>query len=101
MTRSEARLERIAREVSFRVWFRRQRMFETMTANELEAYAVSGIWVDRPEPAFGMSRFDSMDRANLIKLWEKSMGCFAGRDGTELEFYAMHGFWPEQNAFEQ
>ena len=68
-----------------------------MTAGELEAYAISGIWIDRPEPAFGTSRFDSMDRSTLLKMWKEEIAIFAGRDRNELEFYAVHGFWPEQD----
>src|SRR5215472_2287547 len=52
----ENRLKHIAGELAFRTWFRRRRILETMTADELETYAVTGQWLDRPEPAFGMSR---------------------------------------------
>ena len=62
-----------------------------MTADELEAYAISGIWIDRPEPAFGTSRFDSMDRSTLLKMWKEEIAIFAGRDRNELEFYAVDG----------
>jgi hypothetical protein len=66
-----------------------------MSVEELEAFAITGIRDDRPEPAFGTSRFDSMDRASLEKLWKEHVAAFAGRDGSELEFYAVHGYWPE------
>jgi len=49
----ENRLKHIAGELAFRTWFRRRRIFETMTADELEAYAVTSQWLDRPEPAVG------------------------------------------------
>jgi hypothetical protein len=97
MKKSEARLDQIENEIHFRCWLRRQRILETMTAGELEAYAISGIWIDRPEPAFGTSRFDSMDRSTLLKMWKEEIAIFAGRDRNELEFYAVHGFWPEQD----
>lgn len=97
MRKRETRLEQIEREIHFRRWLRLQRIFETMTVDELEAYAITGIWVDRPEPAFGTSRFDAMDRSTLMELWTENMATFAGRDGKELEFYAVHGYWPEQD----
>jgi hypothetical protein len=84
--------------IHFRCWLSNQRILETMTADELEAYAISGVWIDRPEPAFGASRFDSMDRSRLMKLWKADMATFAGRDGDELEFYAVRGYWPEQDS---
>src|SRR5215472_7822878 len=49
----ENRLKHIAGELAFRTWFRRRRILETMTADELETYAVTGQWLDRPEPAVG------------------------------------------------
>src|SRR5215467_11852359 len=51
----------------------------------------------RPERALWTSRFDSMDRASLIKLWKEDLETFAGRSSDELEFYAVHGHWPEQS----
>jgi len=68
MPNSEARLNRIENEFQFRCWLRRRRMFETMNADELEAYAITGQWIDRPEPPFGTSRLDRMDRTSIIKL---------------------------------
>jgi len=97
MTIAKKRLRCIEDEIRFRSWVRIQRIFETMTADELEAFAVSGTWIDRPEPSFGTSRFDSMDRASLVRLWKEDQANFAGRDSNELEFYAIHGYWPEQN----
>jgi len=100
MAMRKARLDRVGNQVHFRHWLRMARIFATMTADELEDYAVTGILIARPEPAFGMSPLDSMDRASLIKLWKENLEMFAGRRGSELEFYAVHGDWPE-NCFEQ
>jgi hypothetical protein len=94
MRKGEPRLEQVENELHFRCWLRSQRIFETMTAAELEAYAITGIWVDL-KPPFGTSRVDSMDRSRLMKLWKEDMARFAGRDGNELKFYAVHGHWPE------
>jgi hypothetical protein len=96
MTRSEARLDRIENEIQFRRWLQTLRIFETMTVEELEAFAITGIRDDRPEPAFGSSRLDSMDRASLEKLYGKYVAALGGRNSAELEFFAIHGYWPEQ-----
>jgi hypothetical protein len=94
MKAAKHRLKRIEVQARFKHWVRVQRIFETMTADELEAFAVSGTWIDRPEPPFGTSRFDSMDHASLIRIWREREGKFEGRDSNELEFYAIHGSWP-------
>jgi len=95
MTTIENRLTRIEAEVSFRHWVRIQRSMEAMSVDELELLAATGQRPDRPEPALGTSRFDSMDRASLIKLWKEDLESFAGRSSDELGFYAVHGHWPE------
>ena len=94
----DSRLERIESELRFRVWVRDSRAFEAMSADELEAFAGTGNWPDRPEPAPGTCRLDTMDRASLIKLWKEDLQLFAGRSGDELEFFAIHGEWPGQNS---
>ena len=71
-------------------------MLESMSEEELEALAATGEWPDRPEPAPGMSRLDTMDRLDLIKLWKENLRRFVGRNSEEMEFYALHGHWPEQ-----
>lgn len=71
-------------------------MFEAMTADELDALAVTGRWPDRPEPAPGTSRFDTMSEADVRNLWNKHRRRFAGRSAAELEMFAVHGHWPEQ-----
>ena len=43
MRKREARLDQIENETHFRCWLRIERMFETMTADEFEAYATTGI----------------------------------------------------------
>jgi hypothetical protein len=96
MSQAEKRLEGIENEIQFLHWLRTRRIFESMTADDLEAYAITGIWHDRPEPSNGMSRLDSIDRTSLIKMWRKDIASFAGRSSDELEFYAIHGRWPER-----
>lgn len=93
-TACETRLACLENELQLRRWLRLQRVFETMTANELEAFAITGVWVDRPEPEFGLSKLDSMDRARLIRLWKTSLTIYAGHSRSELDFYAIHGYWP-------
>jgi len=97
MTKIKGRLDRIESEVQFRAWVSSQRMFETMSVEELETLAATGQWADRPDPAPGTSRLDTLDRPSLIKLWRKDLETFGGRNSDELEFYALHGHWPEQD----
>ena len=92
----DSRLERLEREVRFRIWIRFQRMLEHLTVDELEAGAFTGQWPDRPEPAPGMSSLDKMDRANLIKLWKEDQQKLEGRNREQMLFFVVHGHWPEQ-----
>ena len=101
MNRTEARLERVECEMSFKMWFRRERMFDAMNIEELETLAATGQWPDRPEPARGRSRLDLMDHPSLIKLWREDLEKFAGRNSGELEFYALHGHWAEEDALKE
>jgi len=71
-------------------------MFATMSIEELETLAATGHWPDRPEPAPGASRLDTMDRLSLLNLWTEDQRLLAGRNSDELGFYAIHGHWPEQ-----
>ena len=97
MTKMIGRLQRIQSHLQFKMWIRERRMLETMTVEELEAFALTGQWPERPEPTLGTSRLDSMDRSGLIKLWKEDLEMFAGRNGEELEFYAVHGHWPQKD----
>jgi hypothetical protein len=97
MTTIETRLTRVETEVRFRHWLQVARRMDTMSLDELERFAATGQWPDKPDPALGTSRFDSMDRESLIKLWIEDIETFAGRSSDELEFYAVHGHWPEQS----
>lgn len=90
------RLERIETEIQFRLWLRRARMHAEMTVEELETLAMTGQWPNRPEPPFGSSRFDSMDRPSLTRLCKEDLEAFVGRSSDELEFYALHGHWPNE-----
>ena len=95
------RLRRIESEVQFRRWVRTRRMFEGMSIEELETFAATGKWPDRPEPAPGTSSLDAMDRPSLIKVWREDLQGFAGRTSDELRFYALHGHWPEEFGSEE
>lgn len=100
MTRTEGRLDRIECDVSLRVWFRAQRMFETMTIEELKTLATLGQWPDRPEPDPGTSNLDLLNRPCLIQRWREHLETFPGRTSDELEFYAVHGNWPREPGLE-
>jgi hypothetical protein len=76
----DSRLERLEREIRFRIWIRFQRMLERLTVDELEAGAFTGQWPDRPEPAPEMCSLDKMDRASLIKLWKEDQQKLEGRN---------------------
>jgi hypothetical protein len=95
VTRNHRRLDRMEREAAFSIWFRKQRIFEKMSVEELETLALTGQWPDRPEPAPETTSLDTMNRSDLIKLWRKDLQKLAGRSGDELEFFAIHGHWPE------
>jgi len=95
MTRMQRRLNLIECEADFRMWLRKQRIFETMNVEELETLALTGRWPGRPEPSPGEASLDTMNRSDVIKLWRDDRQRFTGRSSEELEFFAIHGHWPE------
>lgn len=95
--KTTGRRDLIESDVYFKMWIRKRRMFAAMTVEELETFALTGQWPDRPEPTLGTSRLDSMDGARLIKLSKERSGNVRGRrNSEELEFFANHGHRPEQ-----
>lgn len=96
MATSESRLERVENEIKFRLWIRRERVFENMSPEELLHFARGGQPPNRPEPGPGESRLDTMDRKTLLRLWKEDEDKFAGRNREELAFYARYGHFPEQ-----
>jgi hypothetical protein len=99
MTTTE-RLRRIETEVRFRAWVSIHRMFEGMSIEELETFAVTGQWPVRPQPAPGTCSLDAMDWGSLRKLWKADRQKFEGRSRNEFDVYAIHGHWPEQTCNE-
>lgn len=91
------RVERLRREVEFKVWIRMERILESMAHEELEHLAATGEWPNRPDPLPGTSRLDNMNRKELLALWKQDQAEFAGRNQEQLIFYARHGHWPEQS----
>ena len=96
MATTRERLKQIETEFQFERWVCIQRMFETMSTEELETLAGTGLWPNRPAPPPGACRLDAMDRGSVRKRWRDDRKYFAGRNSSELEFYAIHGHWPEQ-----
>jgi hypothetical protein len=85
-------------EHSFQHWLQFQRFLESLTEEQLIAYAQHGRLPEPlPEPLpLGKSRLDGLDRKSLIKLWEENERFLGGRSKQELIIYATHGHWPEQ-----
>jgi hypothetical protein len=90
------RIERLEEELRFRIWIREHRFFESLSSEELEAWAVRGDRPEREEPASGMSALDNMERKELQKLWKEDERKYEGRNREEKVFYILHGHWPEQ-----
>jgi hypothetical protein len=88
------RILRLEKRRRFMDWFVRDRLYATLTADELQSLARDGEWPD-PIPN-RPSSMDQLGRKSLLKLWEEDERAFGGRSPEELEFYAKKGFWPEQ-----
>jgi hypothetical protein len=93
---TRSRIERLEKEMYFRMWVRYQRFFESLSVDELDVWAATGQRPERPEPAPGMSRLDGMTREELQKLWKEDQQWLAGRNREEWGFFSIHGHWPEQ-----
>jgi hypothetical protein len=98
MARLRKRLRRIEDEVRFKRWVRFQRWLETLDVEQLEDFAINGIYPEPfPNPPPGSTRLDKLGRRSLIRLWDETQRCFEGRTSQELEVYPVHGRWPEDS----
>ena len=96
MANIDARLERLEKELKFRVWVHDQRLIEDMSNEELEHYQATGELLRRPPPGPGESRLDGMDRQALLDLWKSENQWLQGRNRGQMDFFGRHGHWPEQ-----
>jgi hypothetical protein len=98
MASIQGRLKRLEDKQRFIGWFLVERFLESLTAEQLEAYARDGRWPEPlPEPlAPGASLLDRVDRKSLIKLWEERERILGHRTQDEHAFYGKNGYWPEQ-----
>lgn len=106
MKEIKSRTERLEKEYRFRRWFHFERLLESFTFEQLEAFASYGCYPEPlPEPVpRGAGRLDKLDRKSLIELWqEKERWCahFLGRSPEDKEFFCVHGHWPEKNSLQQ
>ena len=94
------RVARLEREKQFRDWLAFERFLESFTEQQLEIYATHGQLpqpLPEPQPE-GASRFDGIDRKELMKMWEAHEREFGNRTKEELDFYCVHGHWPARCA---
>jgi hypothetical protein len=98
MTTLKSRVERVERAHRFRAWLQYERFLESLTEEQLTAYARHGCLPEPlPEPLpIGKSQLDSLDRKSLIKLWRENDRIYRGRSREEMLSFAIHGHWPEQ-----
>jgi|SRR5271157_5194922 len=95
-TTSRNRIERLEAELQFRFWVRHKRWLDSLSIDELKAYAETGQYPGRPEPPPGMSPIDNMEREELRKLWKEEEQTWSGRNREEMVFFCLHGHWPER-----
>jgi len=96
MTSIENRLKTIQREIEFRAWLTLERQLSSLSEEELQRSHTDEFWLNPPTPPPGSTRFDSMDRASLLKLFKKDRQRFMGRNRLQVAFFTDHGHWPEQ-----
>ena len=81
MTLLKSRLERLEKDLRFNEWLSVQRIFDTWTNDELEAYVTQGCLpanpFNRARPLHGS--LDGMDRNALMKLWDEHERAFRGQ----------------------
>src|SRR5260370_31275058 len=88
------RLELLENEHRFLTWVLSHRFLDSLTVNELEAFAHDNRL---PDPAPNRpSRLDGLDRKSLLKLWEDDERILGHRTGEDLKHFSTHGHWPEQ-----
>jgi hypothetical protein len=75
-------------------WFVWDRIYSSLTEDELEIYARDG---KPPEPIPNRpSRLDQLDRKSLIKLRKEDERVCAHRSQEDLDYYNKNRCWPEQ-----
>jgi hypothetical protein len=88
------RLERLEKEYRFVNWFLGQRFIESLTDDELEAYAHEGKF---PEPVPNrLSKLDGLDRDRLVKRWQEDRRIYEYRTSDDLRRFCEQGRWPEE-----
>jgi len=94
MASRRERLEQLEKRRQFLNWFIRERFYASLTADELENFALTG---NLPEPLPSRrSALDGLDRKSLVRLFEQNKSEFAYRSEDEMEFYCVNGCWPQQ-----
>lgn len=88
------RLAKLEEKRRFLDWFATQRFYQSLTEQELMAYALDGR-LPTPLPN-RPSRIDSLDIKALHRLWKEDERIFGGRSEDELALFTRNGFWPEQ-----
>jgi hypothetical protein len=93
ITSFRRRLEQLENQRRFLNWFARDRLFNTLTSDELSTFAMGG---DLPESTLNRpNTLEHFDRASLIKRWEEEERLLGWRSKEELAYYAQNGVWPE------
>ena len=88
------RLELLEKEHRFLTWVLSYRFIESLTVNELEAFAHDN---SLPDPAPNrLSRLEGLDRNSLLKLWEEQERLLEYRSSEDLKHFCTHGRWPEE-----
>lgn len=88
------RLELLEKEHRFLTWVLTQRFIDSLTEDELKAFARENRL---PDPAPNRpSRLDGLDRKSLLKLWEEEERILEYRSNEDVEQFCTHGHWPEQ-----
>lgn len=92
-----SRLVRLEDKRRFLDWFVMDRLFNTMTVDELETFAAGG---NLPETLLNRpSKSDKLDRKSLFKRWKEADRILGDRSREELECYAKSGLWSEQRGW--
>jgi len=83
----KSRLERLEKDLRFKDWLSVQRIFDTWTDDELEAYATQRCLpanpFNRAWPLYGS--LDGMNRNDLMKLWDEHQRAFRCRSALYVK----------------
>ena len=93
MASIRVQLMRLEKKQRFLNWFAMQRLFASLTDDELATYERER---KLPERSSRPSPLDTLDRKTLLKLWQEHERVFGGRSDLELDYYIKNGAWPEQ-----